>query len=340
MRREAPSRASSVSLDGIIFPVIIQKGMLVLFLMAKEVTMPYIRLPSELLTKETLFSIFLDISSGFTKDDFIRLVIEWNQNDTREGNAIPGIAWNGELSVRYGNDSNWLGVETFVPQKIIAVRHERKENDGTAQGTDFVMSFSQMKMAVRVDRDKAAGSSGADAETSVLSFVRMLTDRGCLKDDGALPVTGRPFRIDRQSLGIAEAAIKGDSRCRLPLVYVHAVEDGISPIDAGLLAERLIGSAHVLLPEDGATDAAFRKALPGNAAEDFGIGIFYPDGEPKERFFRMDDAGSGSAIEDEAAKSVIGYGCRRMPAPLFTWYGVKNEIAWDRLGRLGIVLID
>ena len=50
-----------------------------------------------------LFSTVLSINDTMSKDDFIRLAIEWNQGSPHESNVIKGIKWNGEHNIRYGN---------------------------------------------------------------------------------------------------------------------------------------------------------------------------------------------------------------------------------------------
>ncbi len=74
-----------------------------------------------------LFSTILDINNTMTKDRFICLVIEWNQGSPHANNIIPGIQWNGERNIRYGEDGGWLDIEEYRNQNIIAVRYEKKE---------------------------------------------------------------------------------------------------------------------------------------------------------------------------------------------------------------------
>ena len=78
-----------------------------------------------------LFSTILDINDTMTKDVFIRLVIEWNQGSPHVENIINGIHWSGERNIRYGEDGKWLDIEEYRNQNIIAVRYEKRENDGT-----------------------------------------------------------------------------------------------------------------------------------------------------------------------------------------------------------------
>lgn len=42
-----------------------------------------------------LFSTVLSINDTMSKDDFIRLAIEWNQGSPHKENVIPGLVWNG-----------------------------------------------------------------------------------------------------------------------------------------------------------------------------------------------------------------------------------------------------
>ncbi len=84
-----------------------------------------------------------------TKDNFVRLVIEWNQRSPHIENVIPNIVWNGERNIRFGNENIWLDIEEYRNKNIIAVRYEKRESDGIIWDTDYVMNFSDMKMSVR-----------------------------------------------------------------------------------------------------------------------------------------------------------------------------------------------
>ena len=43
-----------------------------------------------------LFSTVLDIKDSITPDDFIQLVIKWNNTSTHTENIVTGIEWQGE----------------------------------------------------------------------------------------------------------------------------------------------------------------------------------------------------------------------------------------------------
>lgn len=60
-----------------------------------------------------LFSTTLEINNTMTEDDFIRLILEWNQRSPHAENVIHGIEWHGERNVRYGNDKRWLEITEY-----------------------------------------------------------------------------------------------------------------------------------------------------------------------------------------------------------------------------------
>lgn len=61
-----------------------------------------------------LFSTLLDINDTLTKEVFIKMVIEWNQGSPYANNVIPGIEWNGEMNIRFGEEGLWLEIEEYT----------------------------------------------------------------------------------------------------------------------------------------------------------------------------------------------------------------------------------
>ena len=68
------------------------------------------------------------------------------------GSIISDIEWNGERNVRYEDENKCLEIQEYRNKNIIAVRFEKRESDGAVWDTDYIMNFSEMKMAVRLDR--------------------------------------------------------------------------------------------------------------------------------------------------------------------------------------------
>lgn len=91
-----------------------------------------------------LFSTLLDINNIMTKDAFIELVLEWNQGSPHEENIIKGIKWNGERNIHYEDENLWLDIEEYRNQNIIAVRYEKKGENGIVWDTDYIMNFGPL----------------------------------------------------------------------------------------------------------------------------------------------------------------------------------------------------
>ena len=154
-----------------------------------------------------LFSTVLDVNDTLTRDSFIRLIIEWNQKSPHPSNIIPIMVWNGEHNIRFGDNKVWLEIIEY--HDIIAVRYEKKEDDGAIWDSDFVMNFSTMKMAIRLDRSYMEDALSVNARFSTPHFITLLIERGYLKSDGALQITRTPLIIDSNHINLLSDVING-----------------------------------------------------------------------------------------------------------------------------------
>ena len=55
-----------------------------------------------------LFSTILNINENMNEDDFIKLVLEWNNSSKYSENIVTGIDWHGEHSAKYGTPKLWM----------------------------------------------------------------------------------------------------------------------------------------------------------------------------------------------------------------------------------------
>ena len=60
-----------------------------------------------------LFSTILNIDKSLTKDDFLNLVIEWNQKSPHDDNVIPDLIWVLISAVRF-LDNNRFRIFNFI----------------------------------------------------------------------------------------------------------------------------------------------------------------------------------------------------------------------------------
>ena len=167
-----------------------------------------------------LFSTVLSVNESMTRENFLRLIVEWNNTGSKTGNIIPESQWDGGENIRYGDDKIWLEIEEYKNKNIIAVRYEKNEDNGAVWDTDYIMNFDEMKLAVRLDRSYLESASAIDHSFSAPRFISLLIQHGYLKDDLDLPILNTPIMIEDKNLDILEDVVRGKKRYRLPIIYV------------------------------------------------------------------------------------------------------------------------
>ena len=279
-----------------------------------------------------LFSTILDINETLTKDDFIRLVIDWNQSSTHETNIIHDIKWNGERNIRFGNDDLWLAVEEYRNRNIIAVRFEKREENGAIWDTDYVMNFNSMKMAIRLDRSYSEDALKMDQKFSTPLFISFLIERGYLKDDNGLPVQRVPVEIDENNTNVVTDVINGKKEYTLPIVYISNTVDDEHPVNIFLLASRLKGVAHIMAQKSRSTNKIIREQCDDRNEYFGGIGIYYPlSNGTHSRYVYRKATGYDSFLLEKICREVIQYSCSKKIDTLLTWTGVNSALLIDRL---------
>ena len=74
-----------------------------------------------------LFSTILDIQDHVKQDDFIKLVLEWNEGSKYADNRVTGIDWHGEHNIRYGNADLWMEFAILRNQDTCIIKEIRKK---------------------------------------------------------------------------------------------------------------------------------------------------------------------------------------------------------------------
>lgn len=279
-----------------------------------------------------LFSTVLDINSKMTRERFMELIVEWNATTKYDENRIPDLVWNNEKSHRWGTEDLWLAVEDYPKQSTVAVRYEKRQENGTVWDTDYVMNFRNMKLAIRLDRSYTEDALLSDGTFSAPHFITLLIEKGYLKNDGELPITLTPIFIGEDNLELVANVINGTTHYKYPVVFVSKTGYNEDPVDVDALAKRLKGIAHVLVQEDKSTGMKL-KDLCDSQNEYYGrVGIYFPNQIiPKKRFTYKRDSGFDAFMLERIIQSVLQYCNAQIVDTLFTWQGVNNALLLDRV---------
>ena len=278
-----------------------------------------------------LFSTVLSIKDTMTHDAFIELAIKWNQGSKHLENVIPGMVWNGERNIRFGDDNLWMEVQEYRNKNIIAIRYEKIEEIGTIWDTDFVMDFNAMRMSVRLDRSYMEDAIEISTSFSTPAFIALLIDGGYVDSDGDLPVERRPLWIDNDNLSLLVDVINGDTSYRMPVVYISKTDDERYPVNVREVAKRLKGVAHVFVQEQSWTTSRLHRLCDKKNEYDGAIGIYYPNqAMGHEKILRHNYPGSGKRMTDKVVERVIQYSNVQRIDTLLTWQGVNNALLRDK----------
>ena len=275
-----------------------------------------------------LFSTVLDTDSRLTKEEFIRLIREWNSGSPHADGIIRGLRWNGERRIRQGDGRVWLEIRDHGD--VTAVRYESRESGGAVWDTDFVMDFGRMKMSVCLYRSYAAGTASAaapDSRFSIPYFISLLIRQGYLRDDCGLPVTDVPMVIGRKSVSLLADIVSGKARYRLPVVYVSKTKGNRDPVNTAYLASRLKGTAHVLTESEKPLDREIRSRCRGKNEYDGAIGVYYPgDRRRHTRYLYTKEGGYDAQLMEKTVQDIFRYWNVQEADVTLTWQGVTDAM--------------
>ena len=253
-----------------------------------------------------LFSTIIDINDSLHPDDFIRIVLAWNGESTREENRVKNIDWHGERTIRFGSSDLWLEFVESLDGSIIAARHEKITRDGVVWDSDFVVNFTERKISIQLDRTYSEEALVVDGAFSTPHFISLLVRQGYLKDDLDLPVFREPLVITDEKDEMFRRIVKGERQYKLPVILVFKSSDGKESLEVKWLASRLKGVAHVLVEKDSNQCKIIREICDTTDNVFGGIRIFYPSGPVREKKITYRSAaGDSKARLERVVQQVI-----------------------------------
>lgn len=277
-----------------------------------------------------LFSTILNIDKSLTKDDFLNLVIEWNQKSPHNDNVIPDLSWDGSYDQKFGNEKVSLEFKEYRNEDIIAVRYMKKLDDGILWNTDYVMNFRDYKMSIMLDRSFTDDAIGVDPSFTTPLFIKLLIEKGYVLDDNDLPVVMDPHLIDFENVNILTEVINGAKTYDLPVVYVSKTFSDKIPIDINKLAYALKGVAHIFVQGNLGINTFIREQCNSTNEYNGAIGIYYQSDVMKHKRFLNYEYFDPTITRQNIVKEIINFTNQQSIDPLYTWDGVLTSLLRDR----------
>lgn len=277
-----------------------------------------------------LFSTILKIDKSLTKDDFLNLVIEWNQGSPHENNVIPNLNWDGSYNQKFGDETISLEFKEYRNEEIIAVRYVKKLDDGIIWKTDYIMNFRDYKMSIMLDRSFTEDAIGVDPSFTTPLFIKLLIEKGYVVNDNDLPVVMDPHMINCENLNVLTAVINETKTYDLPIVYVSKTFSNNIPIDVDKLAYALKGVAHIFVQSDLRTNTLIREQCDNANEYNGAIGIYYQSDLMKHKRFLNYEYFDPTITRQNIVKDIINFTNQQSIDPLYTWDGVTTFLLKDR----------
>lgn len=277
-----------------------------------------------------LFSTILNIDKSLTKDDFLNLVIEWNQKSPHDDNVIPDLSWNGSYDQKLGNEKVFLEFKEYRNKDIIAVRYVKKLDDGILWNTDYVMNFREYKMSIMLDRSFTEDAVGIAPSFSTPFFIRLLIEKGYVLADGDLPVSMKPHFIRKDNYKFLLDIVNDIRSYNLPIVYVSKTLSNDTPVDVCKLAYDLKGVAHVLVQEYVDSNDIIEDLNEDVIEVGGSIGLYFQSDMINNRTVLYHNGFDSETVRQGIVKAVVNFTNQQSIDPLYTWDGVLTSLLRDR----------
>lgn len=273
-----------------------------------------------------LFSTKLPISQALTNDEFVKLVIEWNQGSPYD--KMESICWDGySKNIKFKEGKKFLAIEELRAHNTVATRFRKEDENGVIWTSDFILNNNEKRLVIRLDRETTEDTTFFVPKFNAPHLVKMLIKGNYLDNDKGLEISNKAIVINKENYELIESIIKKTERYMLPIVYVTKTWAGNYPLNINKLSERLQGVAHVLKESDPVISKFLKESCDGKNVHHGGIGIYYPSKSAAcKRFNSARYLGNEDALIEKIVRNVYRYSNQQIQERIYTWEGVENEI--------------
>lgn len=273
-----------------------------------------------------LFSTRLPVNEKLTNDEFVKLVIQWNQGSQYD--KMETINWDGvSKNVRFVEGRRSLAIEELRAHNIVAARFRKEDENGVIWTSDFVLNSNEKKIVIRLDRETTEDTIVFVPKFNAPYLVKMLIKDDYLALDKEFRILDEAIIINKLNYKQIEDIILKKERYMLPIVYVTKTWAGNYPLNVNKLSKRLQGVAHVLKEVDPDVSRLLKDSCEGKNVHHGGIGIYYPSKSASSKRFNSERyVGNEDALVEKIVRNVYRYSNQQIQERIYTWDGVQNEL--------------
>ena len=274
-----------------------------------------------------LYSTKIPVKEELTKDEFVHLVIKWNQQSPHD--KMSNVSWDqSSYNLKFQEAKRSLTIEELPVNNVIASRFRKEDENGIVWTSDFVLNLSDKILAVRLDREATEDTTNFIPRFSPPHLVKVVIRNNLSGMDENLMISSEAFSINIKNYKIIENVMLRKVKYALPIVYITKTWAGNYPLDVKKLSSRLQGVAHVLKESEPNVSRILMKSCNGENVHHGGIGIYYPNVSAADKKINVNkyiDKGEEALIQKIVA-TIFRYSNQQHFESMYTWEGVQNEI--------------
>lgn len=274
-----------------------------------------------------LFSTKFPVKDELTKQKFVEMVIQWNQESPHD--KMEGISWDeNSYNIKFQDGKRTLAIEELRDKNVIATRFRKEDENGVVWTTDFILNLEDKIIAICLDRETTEDTTSFIPRFSPPHFVKRILKNKYSGYDGNLLISEQPHVINLDNYKIVEDIILRKVKYTLPIVYVTKSWAGNYPLNVKTLALKLQGVAHVLKEVDPNVSKVLMKNCNGENVHHGGIGIYYPSISATNK--KINGQGYWEKGEEILVRKIVNiifrYANQQRRESMYTWEGIQNEI--------------
>jgi hypothetical protein len=195
------------------------------------------------------FSAEFPVRKDITKTKFCALGLAWARgikNSSLSGNVPASVAGDDDVQFEAGGETLVFKSAISAVGFVVGLRHEKPEDSGRVWRTEAVLTNRGSSATFRVTGQCIALDRSVPVFTPTRPYlIKMAIENGWGDRDGTFEVTDNPTLLGDLDLDLAVELLSGETKTRLPIVYVSYPYPDTS-VNSNLLAHKLCGLAHVV----------------------------------------------------------------------------------------------
>lgn len=285
-----------------------------------------------------VFSTKIPLREEITRSECVRLFIDWVVRSPIypfKAEDFKDFDINGHENLGISRDRYVFSITYYKDEKLtLAACKLETETESEVWTTLNVAVFEKdiRFLSVQTHCTKKIYSTTMPKAKPPFTVKLFLRNNMCALDGGLL-VSDRPIIMTQELIPVCAQIMQGKGQITMPVVYISHDYWPLD-IDAGALARKLQGLAHVLVEKDNATSMALKEASDGKNVYRGYVGLYFPGASYYRKFNPIETSGENVCKEiiDTVRETLLN----RADAARYTWEEIKAMQGRQKVGKLQV----